>query len=323
MRMRTVIAMRKAQMELSLFQSFRSAELLTMDVLTAFVQCHKVLISVSLGQILVMFGTMSSHLNALAASETKDWSPAATGRLLSGILCLRNFNNTPTVTWDCMSMIHLWEPASGSWTVDPILLAGHTASIEDFTSKKTVAFTAKLFWSPAEASVFASYSVDKTVAVWDVRRGKSPVLSFEAHKADVSVVSWNGFSCHFDKKDSKVAHFEYHKHPIMSTEWSPHDSSTLADEEEEAEFKAQTKEQVNTPQDVPPQLVFVDQGQKKLKELHWHNQIPGMIISTAADGFNILMPYNIQNTLPDLCLKRLFCLENFSKYSSLLRFVFN
>ena len=30
-----------------------------------------------------------------------------------------------------MSMIHLWEPASGSWTVDPIPLTGHTASVED------------------------------------------------------------------------------------------------------------------------------------------------------------------------------------------------
>ncbi|KAF3487369.1 hypothetical protein Bca4012_075628 [Brassica carinata] len=52
-----------------------------------------------------------------------------------------------------MSMIHLWEPTSGSWTVDPISLAGHTASVED------------LQWSPAETNVFASCSVDGTVAL--------------------------------------------------------------------------------------------------------------------------------------------------------------
>lgn len=276
---------------------------------------------------------MSSHLNALAESETGgkdgtspvlnqaplvnfsghkdegyaiDWSPATAGRLLSG---------------DCKSMIHLWEPASGSWAVDPIPFAGHTASVED------------LQWSPAEENVFASCSVDGSVAVWDIRLGKSPALSFKAHNADVNVISWNRLaSCMLASGsddgtfsirdlrlikggDAVVAHFEYHKHPITSIEWSAHEASTLAvtsgdnqltiwdlslekDEEEEAEFNAQTKELVNTPQDLPPQLLFVHQGQKDLKELHWHNQIPGMIISTAGDGFNILMPYNIQNTLP-------------------------
>ncbi|KAB5556496.1 hypothetical protein DKX38_007405 [Salix brachista] len=113
--------------------------------------------------------------------------------------------------------------------------------------------------------------------------------------------------CQQEEDKSLVAHFQYHNRPITSIEWSPHEASTLAvsssdnqltiwdlslekDEEEEAEFKAKTKEQVNGPADLPPQLLFVHQGQKDLKELQWHAQIPGMIVSTASDGFNILMP---------------------------------
>ncbi|KAL5768639.1 hypothetical protein ACOSQ2_015422 [Xanthoceras sorbifolium] len=276
----------------------------------------------------------SSHLNALAESETEvnpgapsvfnqtplmkfgghkdegysiDWSPVTPGRLVTG---------------DCKSCIHLWEPTSdGTWTVDTNPFVGHSASVED------------LQWSPTEADVFASCSVDGHIAIWDTRLGKSPITSLKAHNADVNVISWNRlascmlasgsddgtFSIHdlrlLKGGDSVVAHFEYHKHPITSIEWSPHEGSTLAvssadnqltiwdlslekDEEEEAEFKAKTQEQVNAPADLPPQLLFVHQGQKDLKELHWHSQIPGMLVSTAADGYNILMPSNIQSTLP-------------------------
>ncbi|KAL2533210.1 Transducin family protein/WD-40 repeat family protein [Abeliophyllum distichum] len=276
----------------------------------------------------------SSHLNALAESDTEvshggsalsnqpplvkfgghkdegyaiDWSPLVAGRLVSG---------------DCKNNIHLWEPASGStWNIDSNPFVGHAASIED------------LQWSPTEPCVFASCSVDGSIAIWDSRLGKSPATSIKAHKADVNVITWNRLaSCMLasgsddgtfsirdlrllKEGDSVVAHFEYHKHPITSIEWSPHEASTLAvssadnqltiwdlslerDEEEETEFKAITKEQVNAPADLPPQLLFVHQGQKDLKELHWHSQIPGMIISTAADGFNVLMPSNIETALP-------------------------
>ncbi|KAK4258245.1 hypothetical protein QN277_007716 [Acacia crassicarpa] len=273
-----------------------------------------------------------SHLNALAELETQgvqgvasvfnqdplakykhqdegyalDWSPVDPGMLASG---------------DCKNCIYLWKPTSAAaWNVDKMNTA-HKASVED------------LQWSPTEPNVFASCSVDGSIAIWDTRLGKSPVTSFKAHNADVNVISWNRLaSCMLASGsddgtfsirdlrllkdgDSVVAHFEYHKHPITSIEWSPHEASSLAvsssdnqltiwdlslekDEEEEAEFKAQTKEQVKAPEDLPPQLLFIHQGQKDLKELHWHTQIPGMIVSTAADGFNILMPSNIQTTLP-------------------------
>ncbi|KAK9275491.1 hypothetical protein L1049_022758 [Liquidambar formosana] len=280
----------------------------------------------------VQIWDLSSHLNSLAESEVTqaasstfnqaplvkfgghkdegyaiDWSPLVPGRLVSG---------------DCKNCIHLWEPTSdATWNVDTTPFVGHAASVED------------LQWSPTEPHVFASCSVDGSIAIWDTRLGKSPATSFKAHDADVNVISWNRLaSCMLasgsddgtfsirdlrllKEGDSVVAHFEYHKHPITSIEWSPHEASTLAvsssdnqltiwdlslekDEEEEAEFRAKTKEQVNAPEDLPPQLLFVHQGQKDLKEFHWHAQIPGMIISTAADGFNTLMPSNIQTALP-------------------------
>ncbi|KAJ6413615.1 hypothetical protein OIU84_006420 [Salix udensis] len=220
-----------------------------------------------------------------------DWSPRVAGRLVTG---------------DCKNCIHLWEPASdATWNVDATLFTGHTASVED------------LQWSPTEDHVFASCSVDGHIAIWDARLGKSPAIYFKAHSADVNVISWNRLAsvmlasgiddgtfsiCDLRLLSPKseedkflVAHFQYHSHPITSIEWSPHETSTLVvsssdnqltiwdlslekDEEEEARFKAKTKEQVNAPADLPPQPLFVHQGQKDLKELHWHAQIPAMIL---------------------------------------------
>ncbi|KAJ9180728.1 hypothetical protein P3X46_008940 [Hevea brasiliensis] len=286
----------------------------------------------------VQIWDFNAHLNALAQSEAEvnqggssvfnqaplfkfgghkdegyaiDWSPRVTGRLVSG---------------DCKNCIHLWEPTSGAtWNVGSASFIGHSASVED------------LQWSPTEDEVFASCSVDGSIAIWDIRLGKSPAISFKAHNADVNVISWNRLasvmlasgsddgtfsirdlrllSQNQEEDKSVVAHFQYYKQPVTSIEWSPHEASVLAvsssdnqltiwdlslekDEEEEAEFRAKTNEQVNAPADIPPQLLFVHQGQKDLKELHWHGQIPGMLVSTAADGFNILMPSNIQSTLP-------------------------
>ncbi|GJW22525.1 reverse transcriptase domain-containing protein [Tanacetum coccineum] len=131
--------------------------------------------------------------------------------------------------------------------------------------------------------------------VQDTRLGKSPAASIKAHDADVNVISWNRLaSCMLasgsddgafsicdlrmlNEGDTVVAHFTYHKRAITSIEWSPHEAFTLAvssddnqlttwdlslerDEEEEAEFKAKTQEEVHAPTDLPLQLFFVHQA---------------------------------------------------------------
>ena len=42
--------------------------------------------------------------------------------------------------------------------------------------------------------------------------------------------------------------------------------------------------------DIPPQLLFLHAGQEDVKEVHFHRQLPGVVFSTAADGFNVFRP---------------------------------
>ncbi|CAG9461547.1 unnamed protein product [Pedinophyceae sp. YPF-701] len=233
-----------------------------------------------------------------------DWSPLTTGRFVSG---------------DCKGRVFLWEPTpAGKWDVGQRKFAGHTGSVEDAQ------------WSPTEPDVFMTVAADRTIRVWDCRVATKPMITLEgAHDADVNVLSWNRLTTHmvatggddnalriWDLRNlaagRHVAHFNYHRGPVAAVEWCPYESSMLLtcgeddqlcvwdlalerDPEEEAAMAAELGGERNAelPEDVPPQLLFVHQGQHMLKEAHWHTQIPGMIVSTAGDGFNVFKPFNV------------------------------
>ncbi|KAH9913338.1 glutamate-rich WD repeat containing [Epithele typhae] len=197
--------------------------------------------------------------------------------------------------------------------------AGHTSSVED------------LQWSPSEPTVFASCSADQSVRVWDVRtKGRRSVAGIErAHASDVNVVSWNRASTYlllsggdeggiktWDLRNVKksgsdapdptpVAAFNWHTAPITSIEWHPTEDSIFAasgaDDQvtlwdlavEQDDDETGAMDATEGGRDVPPQLLFVHQGQKDVKEVHWHPQIPGMVISTAYDGFNVFKTISV------------------------------
>jgi len=50
-----------------------------------------------------------------------------------------------------------------------------------------------LQWSPTEADVFASCSVDGTLRIWDTRSRQGSAISIKAHDADINVISWNRY----------------------------------------------------------------------------------------------------------------------------------
>jgi len=178
---------------------------------------------------------------------------------------------------------------------------GHHSSVED------------LQWSPSEVNVFASCSSDKTIKIWDARANKrTAVMSVEAHETDVNAIAWSRkvtyllasgsddnslkiWDLRNFKAGESVAHYQYHRDQIVSIEWNPFDDTQLvvgSADNQVTIWDLSLEADEGEEEEVPPQLFFVHQGQQDVKEVHYHPQIPNMVVSTAYDGFNIFKPSN-------------------------------
>ncbi|KAI9219781.1 WD40-repeat-containing domain protein [Blastocladiella britannica] len=234
-----------------------------------------------------------------------DWSRKQEGHLVTG---------------DCDNTIKYTTPTPSGFALSATYANVHASSVED------------LQWSPSEATVFASCSADGTMKIFDTRMGAKPGVSAKLADCDVNVISWNALtpfllaSGHDDgsfgvwdlrelarsakkgpgaaaAKAVPAAHFTWHKAPITSIEWHSHEESMLAvagDDHQTTIWDLSTERddapgatamEINGVT-VPPQLLFVHQGQEYVKEVHWHAQIPGCLVTTSASGFNVLKTIN-------------------------------
>ena len=99
---------------------------------------------------------------------------------------------------------------------------------------------------------------------------------------------------------------QFHKSAITSIEWHPtevgifmasseDDNTSLWDLglEQDAAVSSETSATTEKQEDLPVQLLFLHSGQREVRESHWHPQVPGLIITTALDGFNIFRTISV------------------------------
>uniref|UniRef100_A0A0C9Q612 Grwd1_1 protein n=1 Tax=Fopius arisanus TaxID=64838 RepID=A0A0C9Q612_9HYME len=143
----------------------------------------------------------------------------------------------------------------------------------------------------------------------------------DAHSADVNVISWNKKEPRFlvsggddgavkiwdlrqfgGNSNAAIATFKQHTAPVTTVEWHPEEATVFASggaDDQIAQWDLSVEiDQEEEPgdkelADLPPQLLFIHQGQSDVKELHWHPQIPGVLISTAHSGFNVFRTISV------------------------------
>ncbi|GMG20097.1 unnamed protein product [Ambrosiozyma monospora] len=206
--------------------------------------------------------------------------------------------------------IYFTQRNGSKWVTDKTPFQASNASIEDIQWSK----------SANDTTVFATGGTDGYVRIWDTRSKKhKPAISVKASNSDVNVLSWSGKIDHLlasghddgswgvwdlrnfapNSQPSPVVSYDFHKSPITSIAFNPLDESIvavssedntvtlwdLAVEADDDEIKQQQKETAEL-KDIPAQLLFVH-WQKDVKDVRWHNQIPGALVSTGTDGLNV------------------------------------
>eukprot|EP00388_Colpodella_angusta_P009597 GDKJ01025466.1.p1 GENE.GDKJ01025466.1~~GDKJ01025466.1.p1 ORF type:complete len:546 (+),score=75.91 GDKJ01025466.1:218-1639(+) len=247
----------------------------------------------------ILFATPSS------AHKTEgyaiDWSTVSASTFASG---------------DCNGHIYVWQPAESRWAASGSNTDG-TKSVEEIK------------WSPMQDNYFVCGRAGGKVEVWDTRDMRKAQVSWRADRTDINVCDWNkakqashllvtgaesGAVAIWDLRKARDANptplqqLTWHEDSITSVEFSSHNESVLAvtghdgqctlwdltlerdpDEEKEIVGAIYGRDDIA---DLPDQLMFQHQGLNKPKEVHFHSQIPGLVVTTDYMGLHIFKPMN-------------------------------
>lgn len=170
-------------------------------------------------------------------------------------------------------------------------------------------------WNRRSKHLIVSGGDDGVVKVWDTRllmKGEKafPVAQFDYHKKPITSVEWDpnddtvlAVSSEDDRltlwdlaveKDDEQEELEDKMEVDPKKEDTvTSESSSSEDEEDEEDASEDIIEEEGVEyggpnfKKIPEQMLFLHQGQSEIKELHWHPQLKGLLISTALNGINI------------------------------------
>lgn len=229
------------------------------------------------------------------------------------------------LTGDLHSNIYLTTSNNSGFTTSPTPFASHTSSVEDIQwspSEPTVfascsADCSVRVWDVRVKSRKSVIAVDKAhpqdVNVISWNKNTDYLLLSGGDEGGLNVWDLRNFKATPSagaggSKPLPVASFNWHTAPISSVEWHPTEDSVFAasgrddqvtlwdlsvEQDDDEEGGAAANRYGPDGREVPSQLLFCHQGASEIKEVHWHPQIPGMVMSTSADGFHLFKTISV------------------------------
>ncbi|KDN37940.1 WD40 repeat-like protein [Tilletiaria anomala UBC 951] len=228
---------------------------------------------------------------------------------------------------DVHSKIYLTTTSNSGYVTHPSAFISHTSSVEDLQwspTEQTVFASCSAdqsirIWDvrvksrKSVLSVERAHDMDVNVIAWNKKteylllsggdEGGLKVWDMRTFKSGTGTAGKAA-------KPDPVAAFQWHTAPISSVEWHPSEESVFAasgrddqvtlwdlsveaDDEETGLGGNSAEMKGPDGKEVPNQLLFCHHGASEIKEVHWHPQIPGMLISTSADGFHLFKTISV------------------------------